>query len=142
MAEQRSERELEKHLKTLKGQRTWKKGAITKRIKKLESMVNDGGRRTLIRAAVDGLLTVFDKLNQVCSSIAAMSEEVDDLNSLEEIRMDVEMRVAMANKDLVARMDDPPSTEDDTSGRVNQHAGILGAGSNAPHENYADEYIL
>ena len=84
MAEQRSERELEKHLKTLKGQRTWKKGAITKRIKKLESMVNDGGRRTLIRAAVDGLLTVFDELNLVCASIAAMSEEVDDLNSVEE----------------------------------------------------------
>ena len=148
MAEQRSERELEKHLKTLKGQRTWKKGAITKRIKKLESMVNDGGRRTLIRAAVDGLLTVFDELNQVCASIAAMSEEVDDLNSVEEIRMEVEMCVAMANEDLDARKDDPPSTEDDTSEWVNQHAGISGAGSNAPsemgrrYENYTDEYIL
>ena len=71
MAETRSERELEKHLKTLKGQRTWKKGAITKRIKALERLVNDGGRRSLIAAGVVGLQTVFDELNQVCAGIAS-----------------------------------------------------------------------
>ena len=110
-------------------------------------MVNDGGRRRLISAAVDGLLTVFDELNQVCTSIASLSDEVDDLNSLEEIRMEVEMCVAMANEDLEARKDDPPSTEDNTSEWVDQHAGIAGVGSNAPsemgqrYENYTDEYV-
>ena len=135
MAEKRSDKELEKHLKTLKGQRTWKKGAITKRIRKLEALVNDGGSRRVIAAAVVGLQTVFEELNQVCASIAAMIEDVDDLNSLEDIRMDVEMCVAMANEDLEARKDDPPSSADSTSTWVNQHAEVAGNGADAPAED-------
>ena len=134
MAETRNEKELEKHLKTLKGQRTWKKGAITKRIKALERLVNDGGRRSLIAAGVVGLQTVFDELKQVCAGIASMNDEVDDLNSLEEIRMEVEMCIAMANDDLEARKDDPPSTEDNTSSWVNKHARTSGAEDNVRSE--------
>ena len=149
MAETRSDKELEKHLKTLKGQRTWKKGAITKRIKKLESLVNDRGRRSLIRAGIVGLQTVFDELNQVCAGIASMTEEVDDLNCLEEIRLNVEMCVAMAKEDLKMRKDDPPSTEDNTSSWVNQHARMSGAGGDVlseagqGYEDFpADEYTV
>ena len=72
MAEHRSDRDLEKHLKTLKGQRTWKKGAITKRIKKLEELVDHGESRRVISAMVDGLEKVFEELTEVCTKIASM----------------------------------------------------------------------
>ena len=144
MAEKRSDKELEKHLKTLKGQRTWKKGAITKRIRKLEALVNDGGSRRVIAAGVEGLQAVFNELNLVCSSIASMIDEVDDLNSLEEIRMEVEMCVAMANEDLEARKEDPPSTEENTRSWVNQHAETLEDGGSRlgdiGHEDLSGEY--
>ena len=73
---------------------------------------------------------------------------MDDLNSLEEIRMEVEMCIAMANDDLEARKDDPPSTEDNTSSWVNKHARTSGAEGNVRseaepwYEDFPNDYAV
>ena len=125
MAERRDPGEYEKELKALKRQRTWKKGAITTRTRKLEELVDNGGSRRVIAAMVEGLLQVFDELKQVCDSISSICDEDDELNSLEEIRMKVEICVATASENLDERMNDPPSTE--TSSWVAKHASFAGA---------------
>ena len=112
-----------KRLKYFKGQRTYKKGAITTRIRELDALVANGGSRRLIKTMSDGLLVVFQELTQVCDEISYISEEFDDLNSVEEIRVRVEMCVSMAHESLEVRAYDPPSTE--TSSWVQKHAEMV-----------------
>ena len=58
-----------KTLKWLKDQRTWKKGAVTKRINNLDELVDTWGSKRVTRTAIEGLLKVFDELKQVCDDI-------------------------------------------------------------------------
>ena len=111
MAERRDPKECERRLKTLKGKRTWKKGSITTRIRKLEELVDTAGSRRVIAAVMGGLWKVMDELQQVCDEISDMSDDVDELNSLENIRLKVEICVAMATEHIDAQDHDPPSTE-------------------------------
>ena len=117
------EQDPRKRLKYFKGQQTYKKGAITTRMKKLDELVANSGSRRLIKTMSDCLLIVFQELKQVCDEISYISEEFDDLNSVEEIRVRVEMCVSIANESLEVRAYDPPSTE--TSSWVQKHAEVV-----------------
>ena len=67
-------------LNVLKRKRTWKKGAITARMNKLEDLVNCGGSKSAMRGLVNGLHEVFSDLEKVCEEISLLSDELDELN--------------------------------------------------------------
>ena len=100
----------EKKLKVLQRARTGKKISITKRIQQLNEHVSQRGGRRALGLLLDGLQKVFWELEQVCEEILNLSEVVDDLNDIEEIRFEVDSCVASATEYLESRQDDPPST--------------------------------
>ena len=100
----------EKKLKVLQRARTGKKISITKRIQQLNEHVSQKGGRRALGLLLDGLQKVFWELEQVCEEILNLSEVVDDLNDIEEIRFEVDSCVASATEYLESRQDDPPST--------------------------------
>ena len=73
-------------------------------------------------AVMDGLNSVFKELEQVCEEISSISDDIDELNSLEDIRMNIEICVAVVTDHLDGRRDEPPSTE--TSSWVAKHAHL------------------
>ncbi len=114
-----------KLLQRLKGSRTAKKGVITKRIKRVEGLVNSGGSRRVIGKLTENLEAVFQELTQVCAEISNLSEEYDELNELETIRMEVEDCATVARDNLEARKDDPDSSESRTSAWVSETTRIM-----------------
>ena len=115
---------VEKQLLVLKRSRTGKKGAITKRIRKLEALVEESGKRKVIRPLLIGLERLFNELVQVCNEITHLSDDVDPLNCLEDIRGEVEVCVVECNEHLEARKDEPDSSGSYTSSWVNKHAEL------------------
>ena len=110
MAKAQSPGDAEKKLQELKLSRRGKKGSITKRMQHINKMVEDGGSRRVIRTLITALRTKFDELNDVCTQIAASTEEVDEINCTEELQASVDLCIVLAEDDLEARRDDPPST--------------------------------
>ena len=98
----------------LKYARRGKKAAVTNRIKDLERIMSEGGRRTVVRLLRDGLLTVFGELYEVCMKISAFGEE-DEYNCLEGVRTKVDACAAVVEDYLEARKDQPPSEGSVTS---------------------------
>ncbi len=90
----------------LKYARRGKKAAVTNRIKDLERIMSEGGRRTVVRLLPDGLLTVFGELQEVCT-ISAFGEE-DEYNCLEGVHAKVDRCAAVVEDYLEARKDLPP----------------------------------
>ena len=107
-----------KILVKLKFLRRGKKAAITKRINMVNSTVSEGGSRRIISSLVDKLRVVFEETQVVCDQIAGMSEEMDELNCLEALRINMDMCVAFAIDYLQEHKDDPPSTSSFTSSWV------------------------
>jgi len=105
-------------LKKLRFLRRGKKASITKRINMLNSMVSEGGSRRIISSLVDKLRVVFEETQVVCDQIAGMSEEMDELNCLEALRITMDMCVAFAIDYLQEHKDDPPSMSSFTSSWV------------------------
>ena len=114
--------ERQNNLKTLKGKRTGKKGTITKRIKKLEELMESDGSRRVMKMLLDGLEATFSELQQVCDDITAISDEHDELNCLEDIRINIEICSGAVVDHLEGRVHEPPSTE--TSSWVAKHAHL------------------
>ena len=78
--------------------RRGKKGIITKRIKDLQHLVGQKGKKNMITFLINGLKTVFDELSEVCNEIAVIEEyECDDYNDNEEVRGRVEMCAALVH---------------------------------------------
>ena len=132
MAEAKCAKEFDKKLKTLKGQRTQKKGNITTRIKKLEELVDAGGSRRAMMTVMQGLLKVMDEIQQVCDEISNMTDEIDHLNCIDDIRVNVEVCVAMTTEHLDSRANEPASTE--TISWVEKHADMSRNGSEMGQE--------
>ena len=132
MAEGRCPKEFERELKTLINQRTRKKGNITTRIKTLEELMDAGGSRRAMATVMQGLLKVWDELQQVCDEISDMTDEINELNNLDTIRVRVEVCVATTTEHLDGRAHEPASTE--TSSWVAKHADISRAVSENDYE--------
>ena len=79
-------------LKLLKYSRRGKKGSITKRIAQLEKLMEEGGKKKMIRFLVDALDKVYLELEQVCTEIAILTpeSEEDEYNDIEDVRLKVE----------------------------------------------------
>ena len=73
-----------------------------------------------MRGLVNGLHEVFSDLEKVCEEIYLISDEIDELNSVEDIKINIELCVAMVTDHLDSRRDEPASTE--TSSWVAKHA--------------------
>ena len=90
--------EARRKLTKLKRSRTGKKGAITKRIAQLNGMAEAGGMsRRQMRYMMEKLIEVYSELEKVCDEITDISElfeENDDLNCIEDVRMNVDTCVA------------------------------------------------
>ena len=99
-----------RQLARLKASRTAKKGIITKRIRQIEMLVEEGGKRKVIARLMDALQVVYTELNQVCDEISNISADFDELNSIELIRLNVETCIAEAATNLDDRRDEPPSS--------------------------------
>ena len=84
----------------------------------LNSMVSEGGSRRIISSLVDKLRVVFEETQVVCDQIAGMSEEMDELNCLEALRINMDICVAFAIDYLQEHKDDPPSMSSFTSSWV------------------------
>ena len=81
MARKPSSSDMEKSLSLLTSSRTGKKGSITKRIKRIEELVDQGGSRRVIRSLVTALGNVFEKLMDVCAQTSASRNFVQMLKS-------------------------------------------------------------
>ncbi len=110
MAVRHSAGDADKMLAKLKASRTGKKGSITKRMNQINQMVDEGGSRRVIAALLGCLKRVFGELNEVCTQISNSSDEVDENNCIELIRANVDHCIAIAEDNLEARKNDPPST--------------------------------
>ena len=81
---------------------------------------------------LEGLGSTFADLEQVCDEISMLTDDdYDDLNSLEDIKINIEMCAGAVADHLAARADEPPSTE--TSSWVAKHAN-LSCGSQHSHD--------
>ena len=79
--------DLESRLRQLKYSRRGKKGAITKRIRQINTLVEESAGRRRIQLLMEALLTVYEELAGVCNLISTCNGGEDDLfNDLEEIR--------------------------------------------------------
>ena len=99
-----------RQLARLKASRTAKKGIITKRIRQIEMLVAEGGKRKVIARLMDALQVVYAELHKVCDEISSISDDFDELNSIELIRLNVETCLAEAAANLDDRRDEPPSS--------------------------------
>ena len=103
-------------LKELKYKRRGKKGNITRRIKDLEHLVEQNGKKNMITFLIEGLKTVLDELAEVCDQIAVLEDyECDEYNDIEEVRGRVEMCAALVHDHLGGRSDTSSSTGSFTS---------------------------
>ena len=118
--------EMERTLARLKNSRTGKKGSITKRMRRIEALVDEGGSRRVIRSLVTALGKVFEELQDVCAQISSLAEEVDENNCIEDIRGQVEECIAVAEDNLEARKDDPDSTGSIASLWVREYESFVG----------------
>ena len=118
-----------KKLELLKRSRTGKKGVITKKINKIGRLVAEEGSRTLCTKLVASLRSVLVELSQVCCEISKISEAVDPLNCLEQIKDDVETCILETNEYLESRAGDPDSSGSFTSSWVQKHAQLVSEGS-------------
>ena len=65
--------------------------------------MDTAGSKRAMSVLMQGLLKTMDELEQVCNEISYMSDEIDELNFLDDIRMNVEVAVAMSTEHLDAR---------------------------------------
>ena len=131
----KKEANLDKRLAILKRSRTGKKGVITKRIQKLEGLVSECGKRKIIRPLLTGLERVFNELVQVCNEITHLSDDVDPLNCIEEIRDNVEVCIIETKEHLEERKDEPDSSGSYTSSWAEKHAELMSVGTGADFED-------
>ena len=119
------ERTTEKRFEKLKFMRRGKKGAITKRIEKLEKLVEENGSRRIAKGLLKALQVVFEELQKVCNEISFISDEIDEFNCLETIRMNVDESAENVLNYLEERKDDPASsgTLSLTGSWVNKYCG-------------------
>ena len=98
----------------LRNSRTGKKGAITKRIARLDGMVEAGGcGRRFMREMMEKLVVAYQEFEQVCTEInqlLTLFDEVDELNGIEEVRLNVDECVALVTEHLDSRADEAPSS--------------------------------
>ena len=87
----------------------------------LNNLVSEGGSRRIIASLMEKLGTVYEETQAICDQIAARSEEMEELNCLETLRINMDMCLAHAEDYLEARQDEPPSTNTFTSSWVNQY---------------------
>ena len=112
-----------KRLKVLRGSRTGKKSSVTKRLKQLESYMEQGKGRRATELLMKCLQSVYEELEQVCTEISDLSEDYDELNNLEDIRFEVETCAASVAEYLERRKDDPASSTSSVAlNWVRQHA--------------------
>ena len=106
--------EARRKLTKLKRSRTGKKGAITKRIAQLNGMAEAGGMsRRQMRYMMEKLIEVYSELEKVCDEITDISElfeEIDDLNCIEDVRMNVDTCVALVTEHIESRQDELSSS--------------------------------
>ena len=104
----------QRRLAILRNSRTGKKGVITKRIARLEGMVEAGGcGRRFLREMMERLVVVYQELEQVCTEIndlLTLLDEFDELNDTENVRMNVDECVALVTEHLDSRLDEAPSS--------------------------------
>ena len=110
-----------RQLARLKASRTAKKGIITKRIRQIESLVEEGGKRKVITRLMGALQVVYDELQKVCDDISDLSDDFDELNSIELVRLNVETCMAEAAANLDDRKDEPPSSGSIASAWIGDH---------------------
>ena len=98
----------------MRNSRTGKKGVITKRIGRLEGMVEAGGcGRRFMKEMMERLVIVYQELEKVCTEInqlLTLFDEIDELNFIEEVRMNVDECVALVTEHLESRADEAPSS--------------------------------
>ena len=110
MASEYVEEDLGKVLSKLKYSRRGKKASVTKRTQHLQRLVDEGGSRRIMTTLLEGLRVVYTELEQVCYQISCLSEELDENNCLELIRVDVETCVATVEEHLEDRKNEPTSS--------------------------------
>ena len=103
----------------LRRSRTGKKAAITKRIGRLMGMVEAGAcSRRQIRMLMEKLVAVFEELEKVCTEISDLSivsgVAEDELNDLEDVRMNLDECVVQVEDHLESRQDEAPSSSSDS----------------------------
>ena len=130
--------EHELRLEKLRRLRTGKKSAITKRIARLLDMVQAGGcSRRQIRSLTEKLVGVFEDLEKVCTEISEVSVlhglAEDELNSLEEVRMNVDECVVQIEDHLESRQGELASSSSDSYTKscswLSEHSEIMGSAS-------------
>ena len=111
-------------LKLLKYSRRGKKGSITKRIAQLEKLMEEGGKKKMIRFLVDALDKVYLELEQVCTEIAILTpeSEEDEYNDIEDVRLRVETINGLVAAHLDERAEESLSASSLTSSWVRKHA--------------------
>merc|ERR1711973_395074 len=90
-------------------------------------MVMEKAKRKVISKMMEGLQVVFNELQQVCDNISNLSDEFDELNSTEFIRLNVETCLAEAAASLDDRQDEPPSSGSIASAWLNENFDDKGA---------------
>ena len=111
-------------LKLLKYARRGKKGSITKRISQLEKLMEEGGKKKMIRFLVDALDKVYLELEKVCTEIAVLTPEFeeDEYNDIEDVRLRVETVNGLVAAHLDDRAEESLSASSLTSSWVRKHA--------------------
>ena len=101
---------MDMQLRKWKYSRRGKKGAITKRIRQLEKLMHEGGKKRMIDFLCDALKKVFEELSEVCMEISTLEDEDDEYNEIEDVRIRVETCVALVADHLENRSDRSSST--------------------------------
>ena len=111
-AAEQEEAGMERRLRNLKNSRRAKIGLITKRIKRLEQLLEVNTGKTRLKLLAEALGAVFEELQNVCEEISDLSwylGDVDDLYDIEDIRFTVEDCLASVSDHLEARVEETVS---------------------------------
>ena len=106
---------VERRLEKLRRLRTGKKTAVTKRIARLDGLVEAGQcSRRQIRFLMEKLSVVLDELTATCDEISeiniSLKRDDDALNDLVDVRMDVDECLALVSDHLESRHDEVSSS--------------------------------
>ena len=102
---------VELEVRKLKYQRRGKKGSITKRVKGIDTMIQERQSRRMVQGMLEALMVVFQELEDVCVKLLAFQgeeEEEDAYNDIEEVRANVDACQIRVREYFEARADDPP----------------------------------